>query len=113
MNERTGYSEKRYEEHPPGRENLPEIQERLQDKAGNQKAAIWPGAEREEARLLGEKHHKHEGRTGSGPQGNSTNQNPLQGHHIPEPARGQVGCLVRPERYQLGIRIHPNGKLAT
>ena len=53
MNERIGYSEKRYEEHPPGRENLPEIQERLQDKAGNQKAAIWPGAEREEARPAG------------------------------------------------------------
>lgn len=62
MREPTGYSEKRYEEHPPGLENLPEIEERLWEKAGDQAAAIWPGAEREEARLEGKASFQDEAR---------------------------------------------------
>ncbi len=64
MSERTGYAEWHREEyrpeHRPGLENLPEIEDRLREKAG-ENAAIWPGDE--ELRDTGKMNFQDEART--------------------------------------------------
>ena len=62
---------------------------------------------------MGRKHGERGREARRGPRGNSPHQDPLQGCHISEPTRGQVGRVVRLEANWVGIRTRPDGQLGT